>query len=247
VPAATILLVEDDQSLALMVRDRLGARGYQVWHAQNAAEAQIMADEVGPDLIIVDLMLPDMHGLLLCASLSEHRSVPIIICSGTKRKDDAAIGLRLGAADFIAKPFSSDELEERVRRVLQGGSNGHTSPAPARDLAVGPLAVDYARKRVLLDGKQLAVTPTEYQILWHLMGRANEVIAKDEVATAVWGYADAAVCHAREVARRVTRGTGHSCRARVRLRAQMGADASGSATLNAAPSSSIDSSHMRPP
>jgi DNA-binding response OmpR family regulator len=199
VPAATILLVEDDHSLALMVRDRLGSRGYQVWHAQNAAEAQIMADEVGPDLIIVDLMLPDMHGLLLCASLSERLSVPIIICSGTKRKDDAAIGLRLGAADFIAKPFSSDELEERVRRALQGQPDGRTPPPASRKFSVGPLTVDHARRRVLLNGQPLAVTPTEYHVLSNLVGRANEVVSKDELATAVWGYADAAVCHALDV------------------------------------------------
>src|SRR5688500_338005 len=89
----TILVVEDDEALAELLRDRLADRGYVVWLAATAAQAETLAESVSPDLILVDLMLPDQHGLILCAKLRKRFATPIIVCSGTQRKDDAVLAL----------------------------------------------------------------------------------------------------------------------------------------------------------
>src|SRR5438270_13267407 len=111
---ATILLVEDDPEIAQTLRDVLDSRGYQTAQAENGAAAEEMLEEVRPDLVIMDLMLPDADGLVLTATLKAKMDVPIIICSGTARKRDAVLGFKLGADDFIPKPFEPAELEARV-------------------------------------------------------------------------------------------------------------------------------------
>ena len=114
----TILLVEDDSAVGDMLVDRLGAKGYRVWRAESVAEAEAALERAEPNLVILDLMLPDTSGLVLCADLKAKPDVPVIICSGTKRKEDAVLGFKLGADDFVAKPFSVDELELRVESAL---------------------------------------------------------------------------------------------------------------------------------
>ena len=205
---ATILMVEDDPTLATMVRDTLGNRGYCVWLATNAAEAEAMLDEVRPDLIVVDLMLPDKHGLLLCASLKERQAAPVIICSGTKRKEDPLIGFKLGADDFIAKPFSVDELEVRIEAALRRVvPNLDTKPQPTRDMqAIGDLVIERARCRVTVDGKELRLTPTEFRLLCALADRPDEVVSRKELAEQVWGYHDLGVARSLDVHMRRLRG-----------------------------------------
>src|SRR5688500_7325937 len=200
-PRATILLVEDDSTVATLVSDSLGARDYLVWHAGNASEAEAMLEQARPDLIVVDLMLPDRNGLLLCAEFKEKHHLPLIICSATKRKDDAVIGLKLGADDFIAKPFSVTELEARVEATLRRArstSEKDDVPAQAR-LRVGELVVDQGRCQVTLGGKRVQLTPTEYRLLTVFAGCPDEVISREELAVRVWGYYDAAVGRSLEV------------------------------------------------
>src|SRR5438105_2718312 len=112
-PRTTILLVDNDLPFAEMLRSQLTARGYHVWHAATAADAEHVVDDIAPDLVIVDVLLPDTHGLVLCVNLRERLTAPIIICTGSKRPEDALLGLELGASDFVLKPFSIDELEAR--------------------------------------------------------------------------------------------------------------------------------------
>jgi len=164
---ATILLVEDDPTVAAMLKDRLEARGYRVWHAASAAEAEAMAGELHLDLVILDLMLPDAHGLVLCAELKEKQAAPIIICSGTKRKDDAALGFKLGADDFVAKPFSVGELEARIEATLRRPAPrvAPGSPSPPGEQHIGALVIDRARCRVTLGAEVVRPTPTEYRLL----------------------------------------------------------------------------------
>ena len=116
-----ILLIEDDAALASMLSDTLRARSYGVWQVGSAADAEVALDEVRPDLILLDLMLPDRNGLIMCAKLKARAGAPVIICSATKRKEDAAIGFQLGADDFLRKPFSVDELQARIELTLRRG------------------------------------------------------------------------------------------------------------------------------
>jgi DNA-binding response OmpR family regulator len=191
---ATILLVEDDTGLALMLRDRLMVQGHCVWWAETAADAELTANEICPDLFILDLMLPDANGLVLCANLREKSSAPIIICSATKRKDDAVLGFKLGAIDFIAKPFSIAELEARVETALQHRSGVMNTPAMEQArLRLGPLVIDPAKCRVTLGNEIVKLTPTEYRLLFQLANRPNTVISRSELAEAVWGCYDVGI------------------------------------------------------
>src|SRR5438067_1239197 len=101
-----IFLVEDDATVVTMLTDALGARGYTVRASESGAEAERLLDGLQPDLIVLDLMLPDMNGLLVCANLRAKTEAPIIICSATKQKDDPILAFKLGADDFVRKPFS---------------------------------------------------------------------------------------------------------------------------------------------
>ena len=218
-PRATILLVEDDPAIADMLVDRLGHKAYCVWQASSAAEAEQLVEEVRPDLIIVDLTLPDTHGLLLCANLRERQAAPIIICSGSKRKEDPALGFKLGADDFIAKPFSLDELEARIERALRHAASGGTAPSsppgPAQAAVqhIGDLVIDQARCRVTFAGEVLRLTPTEYRLLCVLAERPDHVRSRKELAEAVWGYDDASVARSLDVHMRRLRGKLQGCAA----------------------------------
>jgi two-component system OmpR family response regulator len=114
-----VLLIEDDLDLASILADALQARGYRVSHVATAAEAERLVDRMRPDLIILDLILPDRNGLVLCDSLKERTGAPIIIASGSRRIGDPELGARLGATAFIAKPFALDDLETRMDAALQ--------------------------------------------------------------------------------------------------------------------------------
>jgi two-component system response regulator MtrA len=189
-----ILVVEDDPSAAGMLRDLLESSGYQVTVAANGSQAKSMVEEVRPDLVILDLMLPDMDGLVLCSELrSQAQSdIPIIVCSGTVRRRDAILALRLGADDFVQKPFDIYDLEARIEAVLrrahQQRQQGATEPDHYR---VGDLVIDRSRRHVTLGGDELQLTPTEYRLLYTLASRPDEVFSRDELAQRVWGYRDA--------------------------------------------------------
>ncbi len=201
-----ILLVEDDEALAEMLRERLSIRGYEVWLAGSGAEAEALSQQVCPDLIIIDLMLPDTNGLVLCANLRERFTGPIIICSASKRPEDPILGFKLGANDFVQKPFSCDELEARIEAHLRQTDRNGSSSAPAASSApdeavqvIGPLEIDRARCRVTQGGTPMHLTPTEYRLLSALADRLNHVLSTKELAERVWGAHDTSICRSLEV------------------------------------------------
>jgi two-component system response regulator VicR len=197
---ATILLVEDDQMIAAMLRDRLGARGHTVWHAATGAEAEAIEKEVIPDLIIVDLMLPDANGLVLCSDMRERWEAPIIICTASKRPEDAVLGLKLGADDFVRKPFSTDELEARIDAALRRPRMQSRLPAAEDSIRiVGTLTIDQARYDVAVDGEPIRLTPTEYRLLCALAERPNHVVPLTDLAQRVWGTHDLGIVRSLQV------------------------------------------------
>jgi DNA-binding response OmpR family regulator len=192
---ATIMLVEDDMAVAQTLTDVLESSGYRIWHAENGADAKAMLEQGRPELIILDLMLPDMDGLVLCSGLKAIADVPIIICSATTQKRDAILGLKLGADDFIPKPFDIYELEARVEAVLRRTHASYppeARPTPTSDtIRIGDLSIDRSRRRVSLGGEAIQLTPTEYRLLSALASRPDEILSRDELAQLVWGYQDA--------------------------------------------------------
>ena len=193
--ATTIMLVEDDHAVAQTLTDALESSGYRVWLAETGADAKTLLEQTRPDLIILDLMLPDVDGLVLCSGLKAIADVPIVICSATPQKRDAILGLKLGADDFIAKPFDIYELEARVEAVLRRTSqtrvSTEASPSPPDHIRVGELIIDRSRRRVTLGGEPIQLTPTEYRLVSALASRPDEILSRDDLATLVWGYQDA--------------------------------------------------------
>ena len=218
--SAKILVIEDDAQLAQTFLDVFESEGYSVVLAGNGAEARARIEEAPPDLVLTDLVLPDADGLILCADIKSKLSVPVIVCSGTIRKRDSVLALKLGADDFIAKPFDVDELLSRVEAALRRSTSSTGLPVPislhpalARKAApraargqaaqaaqppepmstVGPLTLERTHKRVTFSGEEVALTPTEYRLLSALMQRPDEVFSRRDLAQLVWGYEDASV------------------------------------------------------
>lgn len=190
--SATILLAEDDPLVATMLKDTLELKGYRVWWVDNAADLEATLKAASPDLIILDLILPDANGLVLYFDIKAWADVPVIVCSGTRRKEDSVLALRIGADDFIAKPCSAQELQARVEAVLRRTRLGRTPGAPAAEAPeqFGNLLVDRTRCKVVAGDRELQLTPTEYRLLSLLISRADQVISKKDLAEPVWGSYD---------------------------------------------------------
>jgi DNA-binding response OmpR family regulator len=143
-------------------------------------------------LIILDLVLPDEDGLVLCSVLKNLANVPILICSGTQRRRDAFLSLKLGADDFIAKPFDVYDLLARVEVLLRRAARHYTGePATSRGpIHIGELLIDHTLHQVTLGGSLLQLTPTEYRLLTVLAVRPDQVVPRDALAKLVWGDPD---------------------------------------------------------
>jgi DNA-binding response OmpR family regulator len=189
-----ILLVEDDSATAEMLVHLLESQGYRVDHAPNARDARAQVDQAYPDLVILDIMLPDESGLVLCAEFRAYSDVRILLLSGTRRRSDRIIGLRLGACDFIAKPFSVDELLAGINAVLDcvaPCAAGPSSPCGSV-LRIDELMIDQRRVRVALGGQTIHLTRTEYRLLAMLASRPGEIVSRRLLSEQVWGLYDAA-------------------------------------------------------
>jgi two-component system response regulator MtrA len=186
------LLVEDDASTAFMLTDLLEAAGYTVSVAGTGAAARSKVESNTPDLIILDLVLPDEDGLVLCSVLKNMAGVPILICSGTQRRRDAFLSLKLGADDFIAKPFDVYDLLARVEVLLRRAAQHQAyDPAAQRSpIRIGDLVIDHALHQVTLGETVLQLTPTEYRLLTVLAARPDRVVPRDALAKLVWGDPD---------------------------------------------------------
>jgi len=188
-----VLVIEDNPATARALTELLEINSYHVTTAEDGTTAKTLLDEIQPDLIILDLMLPDVDGLVLCADLKARMDVPIIVCSGTNRKRDGTLALRLGADDFVAKPFDMYDLEARVEAVLRRSSRAKTERTVSEPdhYQIGDLSISRSRRHVTLGGRELQVTPTEYRLLSALASRPDDVLTRDELAQHVWGYEDA--------------------------------------------------------
>ena len=197
--AATILLVEDDADSAAELSSVLSGEGYTVWHAESASDARAILKNARPDLMIIDLTLPDIDGLVLCAHLnSEAPEVPFMICSsGTLA--EKVLAFKLGAEDFVTKPYELAEMEARVEAIIrrhtrhapvqEASAPGMLRPSSASGVASadGRLRVDLSRWRVTLDEQPLELTPTEFQLLVFMARRPGQIISREELARGVWG------------------------------------------------------------
>jgi two-component system, OmpR family, response regulator MtrA len=195
VPAtpATIMLVEDDLATEQTISRALEAIGYRVVVASTGAEARAMLLEVQPDLIILDLMLPDTDGLILTTTFRAQTDSAILICSARQAQVDRVLGLKLGAADFVAKPFDLDELEARVEALLrrvQHSREQAANPGSGDEIVVGDLVIAPSRATARISNRPLHLTPTEYRLLVALAARPETLLSRETLGQTVWGYQD---------------------------------------------------------
>jgi two-component system response regulator VicR len=181
-----IMIIEDDQAIARLLCDNLRFDDFTVEWCESGAEAVTAVARFAPDLILLDLMLPNgPDGFQLCRTLtqSSHRT-PVIIMTARAEKEDRVRGLTLGADDYIVKPFALEELLARVHAVLR-----RTQPR-LDHLQLGDTVVDFRRLRTFRHNRELSLTDREYEILRHLAERAGNVVSRDELLHLVWGYSE---------------------------------------------------------
>jgi len=181
----TILLIEDEPALALGLCDAFGFEGYRVLHAETGAAGVALARQESPDLVILDLMLPDTNGFEVCAKLRGwSRAVPILILSARSQDSDKIRGLDAGADDYVTKPFSVGELVARVRAALRRAARAAEAPAP---FALGRARVHLAGHMVEVDGHEEPLSTHEVALLKLLLERAGQAVSRDEILDRVWG------------------------------------------------------------
>ena len=184
---ARVLIVEDDEGIRETLKYNLAASGYGVLEAADGAVGLRTARTAHPDLILLDLMLPNMSGLEFCRALRKTSRVPIIMLTAKDAEIDKIVGLELGADDYITKPFSVREVLARVNAVLRRSrAEAAERSLPERD-SVGGFVMDRAARRVILDGSDVKVTAREFDLLSHLLANPGRVHSRDALLQNVWG------------------------------------------------------------
>jgi two-component system, OmpR family, response regulator RegX3 len=185
----TILMVEDEESITVPLSEALAREGFDTEVAGTVAEALEAAGRVSPDLVLLDVMLPDGSGYDVCRELRRESRVPIIMLTARGEETDRVVGLELGADDYIVKPFSAREVAARIRAVLRRAGE---PAAPARGagrpeaLQIADLRLDPARRSATLDGEELDLTRKEFELLELLMREAGSVITRERLLDEVW-------------------------------------------------------------
>jgi len=183
----TILVVDDEPRIVEAVSMNLELEGYQVSCASNGYEALQRLTEDLPDLIILDVMMPEMDGFETLKEIREISAVPVIMLTVKAEETDKVKGLDLGADDYITKPFSPRELVSRLKAVLRRVEM--PSPAPKTEIRVDDnLSIDFSRRKVMVRGKEVHLRPTEYRLLYHLVSNAGYVLTHEMLLRKVWGY-----------------------------------------------------------
>jgi two-component system response regulator VicR len=180
-----ILVVEDDASLARVLRDNLAFEGFDVECVADGNAAVTVARALAPDLVILDVMLPGRDGFELCGLLRRGGATPIIMLTARSQKADKLRGLQLGADDYVTKPFDVEELMARVGAVLR-----RSSPAVER-VTLGDVSVDFQQMVVMRGSEDLHLTHRELELLRYLVERPGRVVFRHELLREVWGYPDA--------------------------------------------------------
>jgi len=180
-----ILLVDDDVSIQRAVAPLLRSRGYEVDVVGTGAEAASAAEDHAPDLVVLDLGLPDLEGVEVCRRIRKHSKMPIVILSARAGEAEKVAALDIGADDYVTKPFSAEELLARIRVALRRVAEAET-PELER-VEVGDLTIDYSRHRVVRGDDEIRLTPKEFELLALLARNADRVLTHRAILKAIWG------------------------------------------------------------
>ena len=184
--APLILVVDDEFSYREALSLGLAAEGFEVVTAADAAEALVAFSSRTPDLVLLDVMLPDRSGLEVCKEIKATSNVPVVMVSARSEEVDVVVGLELGAADYIAKPYRLRELTARIRAVLRRASSEETPERRDRVLRVGPVSLDPERREVRVHDDRVDLSRKEFDLLLLLMSRSSMVVTREECLDALW-------------------------------------------------------------
>ncbi|HCB01041.1 MAG TPA: DNA-binding response regulator [Anaerolineae bacterium] len=182
-----ILVVDDEERMVRFIRMNLEHDGFQVGEAFNGKQAIQKIRDFTPDVILLDVMMPDIDGFEVLETIRDFSNVPVIMLTAKGEEDDRVRGLEGGADDYITKPFSPRELVSRIKAVLRRteGATGSTHGILEIDKR---LKIDFDRREIWLEGKLVKLRPTEYRLLYHLVQNAGWVVSHDQLLQKVWGY-----------------------------------------------------------
>jgi two-component system KDP operon response regulator KdpE len=180
-----ILIIEDEQEIRRFLRASLVAHGYRLVEADSGRQGLMMAASQQPDMIVLDLGLPDMDGIELIPRIREWSSLPIIILSARGQEREKVAALDAGADDYLTKPFGMDELLARMRVALRHSLRHGDSDSPV--FSVGRLTVDLSSRQIMAGGREVHLTPTEFRLLATLIRHAGKVITHRQLLNEVWG------------------------------------------------------------
>jgi DNA-binding response OmpR family regulator len=186
--AKRVLVVDDEPRMIGFIRMNLELEGYQVLEAHNGIEALEIIRTQLPDLVLLDVMMPEPDGFETLRMLREFSTIPVIMLTAKGEEDDKVYGLELGADDYVTKPFGSRELSSRVRAVLRRADMPSASPDQAVLKIDDRLSVDFNRREVIVLGEHIKLRPTEYRLLYHLIENAGWTVPHEQLLAKVWGY-----------------------------------------------------------
>lgn len=180
---ARILVVDDEKQIRRMLKAALAGYGYDIAEAASGHEGLSQTSIFHPDVVILDLGLPDMDGIEVIERLREWTEVPVIVLSVREHEDDKVRALDAGADDYVTKPFGMGELLARLRAALRRMARSEDEPV----LALGELSLDLARRSVTVRGEEVKLTPTEYEVLKYLARKAGRVVTHRQLLLEIWG------------------------------------------------------------
>ncbi|HLF71209.1 MAG TPA: response regulator transcription factor [Dehalococcoidia bacterium] len=180
-----ILAVDDEAGILRLIKLELSSQGFRVVIASNGEEALRLAEQQRPDIVVLDILMPEMSGLEVMRRLRERTSIPVILLTAKDHDEDKVRGLELGADDYIVKPFNPEELSARVRAVLRRGFR--PSAGGESIVRVGEVEIDLNRRLVKKEGEVISLTRTEWMLLQHLAANAGKVMLNTELLSKVWG------------------------------------------------------------
>ena len=184
--ARTILVVDDEPTLRETVAEALDADGFNVVTAADGREALARFREHRPDLLVLDLMLPELSGIEVCRIIRQESGVPILMLTAKSSELDKVVGLELGADDYVTKPFSLRELTARIRALLRR-TDQPSAEGPAA-VSLGELTIDLAGHQILRDGTPVPVKPRVFELLAFLLRHPGQVFSREQLLEQVWGY-----------------------------------------------------------
>ena len=183
----TVLVIDDEPRIAGMIRLNFEVEGYEVTTARNGVEGLRKLTDHLPDVVILDVMMPEMDGYEVLREIRRVSTVPVVMLTVRADEADKVRGLELGADDYVTKPFSQRELLSRVKALLRRAE----LPAPPRRARVvvdDRLMIDFDRREVVVEGKAIPLRPTEYRLLYHLVANAGRVLTHETLLAKVWGH-----------------------------------------------------------